>query len=362
MNRYKLLTPGPLTTSHCVKQAMLEDRCTWDQDYKTLTQDIRSELLDIAKVSEKDYSVVLMQGSGSFGVEATLTSALKDTDKALFIVNGAYGQRMVDMANCMGLNYDVYELKYNQQPNMDVLNEMFTSETTHVVMVHCETTTGMLNPIDAVGQLCIKNKKSFILDAMSSFGGIEIDMVKNNISFLISSANKCIQGVPGFSFVIAKKKALEACKGNAKSLVLDLYDQWRVMAIDGKWRYTSPTHVVAAFSKALEELKIEGGVTKRAQRYVVNNTILRSGMASLGFEAFIKEAVQSPIITSFKYPNDAFDFQKFYDYVKDKGFILYPGKLTHEDTFRIGNIGEIYPSDMEELITIVRGYMEGENV
>lgn len=358
MNSYKLLTPGPLTTSEAVRREMLMDRCTWDNDYKNITQKIRRELLALAGVSNDEYTVVLMQGSGSFGVEATLNTAIGKKDKCLLIVNGAYGKRMVEMAEYMGMTYDVYDMPFHEVPDVKVIEKMMTEDITHVAMVHCETTTGMLNPVEAVSKLCQQRNKVFILDAMSSFGGVAMDLSELHVDYLVSSANKCIQGVPGFSFVIARTSELLSCKGHATSLVLDLVAQWETMNVDGKWRYTSPTHVVAAFSKAIDGLLEEGGIKAREKRYQSNNELLISRMDQLGFKAYVAKAFQSPIITTFLYPHDAFDFHDFYDYVKKRGYVLYPGKLTNENTFRIGNIGEIYNEDILKLTDIIQSYME----
>lgn len=361
MNTYKLLTPGPLTTSETVKNEMMIDRCTWDDEYKMITQKIRKQLLEIAKVTKEKYTSVLIQGSGSFGVEATLNSAIGKNDKCLFIVNGAYGERMVSMAEKMKMDFEVYRTDYNIVPHTISIKDILDNDSniTHIAMVHCETTTGILNPLDGVAKLCKDYNKIFIVDAMSSFGGIPIDVDNLGIDFIISSANKCIQGVPGFSFVIAKTDRLMATKDNSTSLALDLYDQWVIMNKDGKWRYTSPTHVVAAFSKALDELIEEGGIEARYSRYCKNNQILRNRLGSIGIKSYIKEGLQSPIITTFLFPSSGFEFNDFYEYVKERGFVLYPGKLTNEETFRIGNIGEIYPLDIKRLCKIIEEYMEG---
>jgi 2-aminoethylphosphonate-pyruvate transaminase len=361
MNNYKLLTPGPLTTTSAVKEQMLFDRCTWDQDYKNITQQIRSSLLDLAGVTNQEYTAVLMQGSGTFAVESVLTTAVTDEDKLLIITNGAYGERIVQMAEYIGLHYRVYSVEYNEFPNEAEIRGILEEDSaiTHIVMVHCETTTGILNPLEIISQLAKAYDKTLIIDAMSSFGGIEMDVPALGIDYLISSANKCIQGVPGFGFVIAKLEKLLACKGNARSLSLDLYDQWKAMDADGKWRYTSPTHVVAAFSRAIEELIEEGGIPARAARYHNNNKLLRERLAKIGIQAYITDEKQSPIITTFLFPNETFSFENFYEYVKERGYVLYPGKLTEHDTFRIGNIGEIYEEDIQGLCNIIEAYMGG---
>lgn len=363
MNRYKLLTPGPLTTSESVRRVMNEDRCTWDDEYKGITQTIREQLLQLAGVEEDTYTAVLMQGSGSFVVESVLTSAITVADKVLFITNGAYGERMIQMATAIGLAYTQLATNYDSAVTAQDVEAVLQADPaiTHVAMVHCETTTGILNPIEDVIRVAKAHKKKVIIDAMSSFGGVPIDVAGLQIDFLISSANKCIQGVPGFGFVIANIASLEACQGVARSVSLDLYDQWATMKIDGKWRFTSPTHVVAAFAQALQELIDEGGVEARHARYFNNNRYVRQQMEQLGFNAYIDEAQQSPIITSYIYPSANFSFQDFYEAMKQQGFVLYPGKLTDADTFRVGNIGDIHQADMEQLMAAVKTYV-GVNV
>lgn len=361
MITYKLLTPGPLTTTETVKQEMLVDHCTWDDDYKQITQSIRETLLQLAHVSPKDYTAVLMQGSGTFGVESVLTSVTGTQDKLLIIANGAYGLRMADIARYAGFPYQLYTCSYDEVPDSKAIADILAADPsiTHVSMVHCETTSGILNNIAAVAKVVKAAGKTYIVDAMSSFGGIDIPVSDLGIDFLISSANKCVQGVPGFSFIIAKKSALTACEGKARSLSLDLYEQWKAMEKDGKWRFTSPTHVVLAFAKALEELAAEGGVPAREQRYRSNNHLLIKNMGQLGFRTYIDALHQSPIITSFYFPQRCdFSFADMYAYIKERGYAIYPGKVTDADTFRIGNIGEIYAEDIEKLCGIFADYME----
>lgn len=358
---YKLLTPGPLTTSDTVKREMLVDHCTWDDDYKQITQMIRKKLLELAHVSRDKYTAVLMQGSGTFGVESVITSAVGPEDKVLICANGAYGERQADICEHAGIAFELYCCPFDEQPDPAVIEHYLRADETltHVSMVHSETTSGILNDIASVAAVTRKYHKIFIVDAMSSFGGVDIDVGGLGIDFIVSSANKCIQGVPGFSFIICKKTALDACKGRARSLSLDLYDQWRVMDKDGKWRFTSPTHVVLAFAQALRELDAEGGIPARYKRYRSNNRLLVSRMKAMGFKTYIDEKVQGPIITTFYCPDiPRFDFSDMYTYIKKRGYAIYPGKVTDADTFRIGNIGEIYPGDMVKVTDIIGDYLE----
>ena len=360
MNTYKLLTPGPLTTTDTVKQEMLVDRCTWDDDYKAVTQKIRRQLLELAHVSEDDYTAVLMQGSGTFGVESVLTSVVGDQDKVLICSNGAYGKRMTDICTHSRIPFLHYAQDYDKVPDAAHMAQLLAQDSsiTHVAMVHSETTSGILNDIQSVGKVVRDAGRTFIVDAMSSFGGVDIPVADWGIDFLVSSANKCIQGVPGFSFILCRRDKLLSSEGKARSLSLDLLDQWKGMEKDGKWRFTSPTHVVLAFSKALDELEAEGGIPARHRRYAENNRLLIEKMRAMGFAPYIDGSRQGPIITTFFYPAGVpFQFSEFYTYIKERGYVLYPGKLTDADTFRVGNIGEIYPEDIEKLTSIIAGFL-----
>jgi len=353
-----LFTPGPLTTSLSVKQAMLHDAGSWHAGFNDLVRGIRERLLALAGVSqEAGYECVLMQGSGSFGVEAAVTSAVPRDGRLLVIANGAYGERIVRMAEVAGI--DTRALRYAEDTPADpedvrrALAE--DAAVSHVAVVHCETTTGLLNPIEAIGAGVREHGRTYIVDAMSSFGAYAIDLSGWGIDYLISSANKCIEGVPGFSFVIARRAALVASEGNARSLSLDLVGQWRGFQKNGQFRFTPPTHAILAFAQALDELDAEGGVAARAARYRANHALLVDGMRALGFRPFLAPEVQSYIITAFHEPeHPRFDFQELYRRLSDRGIIIYPGKLTQQPTFRIGTIGRIFEADVRQLLAAVR--------
>ncbi len=352
---YLLLTPGPLTTSRSVRAAMQRDYSTWDVDYNEIVDGIRRRLVNLATNEQSDaYTCVLMQGSGTFAVEATIGTAVPSNGKLLVVNNGAYGRRMVQIAN--RIKIDCVELAFpeTQRPDIDRIDQALASDRgiTHLAMVHCETTTGMLNPAAAVGEIVARHAKTYILDAMSSFGGIPMLMQDVGAHYLVSSANKCIQGVPGFGFVIASRAAIESTAGQARSLSLDLYDQWREMEQSGgKWRFTSPTHSVVAFQQALAELEAEGGVAARSARYRECQRTLVDGMRKLGFAPLLPDELHSPIITSFISPDDArFEFPVFYDKLKRRRYVIYPGKVTAAETFRIGTIGHLFLEDIQDLL------------
>ncbi|MFM5157296.1 2-aminoethylphosphonate--pyruvate transaminase [Aeromonas veronii] len=366
---YLLLTPGPLSTTATVRAAMLQDSCTWDADYNQgVVEPIRRELVRLATGPEyqSDYSAVLLQGSGSYVVESVLGSAIGVDECLLIINNGAYGARMGEMARCLGLRHHELDCGETTRPEPAAIEAMLARhpEITHLAMVHCETTTGMLNPLDEVAALCQRRGIRLIVDAMSSFGGIPIDMGRLGIEFLISSANKCIQGVPGFGFVIARRAALAACAGRARSVSLDLHAQWQTMEQQGgKWRFTSPTHTVLAFAQALRELDEEGGIAARHQRYSENQRTLVAGMAALGFAPLLPEQWQSPIITAFYSPaHPDYRFADFYQRLKEQGFVIYPGKVSQADCFRIGNIGDVTPERVRELLAAMASacYWQGD--
>ena len=352
MKPYILLTSGPLTTSQTVKEAMLTDWCTWDEDYNLhIVEEIRKSLVSLATQHTGDYTSIVLQGSGTYCVEAVIGSVIKPGDKLLILSNGAYGDRMGNIAEYHGISYDMLAFDETEQVSVSYVDDYLT----HVAVVHCETTTGVLNPLKEIAHLVKMHGKKLIVDAMSSFGGVPLDVHELGIDFLISSANKCIQGVPGFGFIIARRSELLHCKGVSKSLSLDIYDQWEAMEKGhGKWRFTSPTHVVRAFKQAMDELAEEGGVEARHNRYCENHRVLVDGMRSLGFQTLLPDEIQSPVITSFLYPHADFNFKAFYTQLKERGFVIYPGKISQADTFRIGNIGDVHPEDFRQLIEIIR--------
>jgi 2-aminoethylphosphonate-pyruvate transaminase len=349
---YLLLTPGPLTTSRTVREAMLRDWCTWDADYNSLVSGLRERVVRLA-TSRPGYTCVFMQGSGTFAVEATLGSVVPRDGKVLVVDNGAYGRRMAQIAGRLGIAHAVIGVPETEPVAPEAVDRALTEDgrITHVGLVHCETTTGLLNPAAEVGEVVRRHGRVFLVDAMSSFGGIPLTMEGLGAHYLISSSNKCIQGVPGFGLVVAERGRLEGTRGWARSLSLDLFDQWREMEEKGgKWRFTSPTHVVRAFAQALDELDAEGGVAARHARYRENHRRLVAGMEAAGFRCLLPPAVRSPIITAFHEPDvPGFTFERFYAALKARRYVIYPGKVSRAATFRIGTIGHVFPEDIDDL-------------
>ena len=348
-----LLTPGPLTTSRTVKEAMLRDFGSRDTAFIEAVSDIRNRLLDAAGVSKGDYEAVILQGSGTFGVEAVLGCSIPRDGKVLNLVNGAYGQRIGKICDVLGIDHVDIVFAENEPVDPARVEQAIADNEglTHIAVVHCETTTGVMNPIEAIGAIAAKNNLRYFVDAMSSFGAVPVDFHASHIDYLVSSANKCIEGVPGFSFAIMKSDALAACEGNARSLSFDLHAQWKGLEANGQFRFTPPTHALLAYRQALHELEAEGGVEGRGARYKQNYETLVAGMRKLGFQEYLPAELQGYIITSFRYPDHPnFDFEKFYDALNARGYVIYPGKVSDADCFRIGNIGRIFTSDIENLL------------
>ncbi len=358
-----LFTPGPLTTSQTVKQAMLRDLGSRDVAFIETVRHIRRMLLDIAGVpgaevaGDNGYEVVLMQGSGTFGLESVIGSTVPSDGKLLVLVNGAYGGRIAKLARVLKIDTTTLEYSRDKAPSAADVDRVLTEDKaiTNVVVVHCETTSGIMNPIEQIGNVVKRHRKTYFVDSMSAFGAVPFDFENCKIDFLVSSANKCIEGVPGFSFAICRRSSLLATEGRARSVSLDLLAQWQGLEANGQFRFTPPTHVILAFEQALLELAAEGGVEGRAARYRANNKALLSGMRDMGVTEYLSPELQGVIITAFCYPDHpSFQFEEFYTRLNDKGFVIYPGKVSNIDCFRIGNIGRLFESDILALLAAIR--------
>ena len=353
-----LFTPGPLTTSRAVKAAMLRDLGSRDPAFVAVVAEVRRRLLAVAGVTQADgYEAVPLQGSGTYAVEAVISSATPAGGKWLVVSNGAYGDRIAEIAARHGIAHDVLRYPEEVRPDPADVDRRLAADPslTGVAAVHCETSTGMLNPIEEIGRVVRRHGKTYAVDSMSAFGGVEFDLRASEADFLVSSANKCLEGVQGFAFVLCRADALRACRGQSRTLCLDLFDQWAALERTGQFRFTPPTHALLAFRQALDELDREGGVPARARRYRRNQRALRAGMRALGFTEFLPPVLQSPVITAFRYPTDRpFDFPAFYQGLQRRGFVIYPGKVSRAVCFRIGTIGRITPRHVGRLLAAVR--------
>ena len=356
-----LLTPGPLTTAYEVKEAMLKDWGSWDEDFRDLTKKLRKNLLSLLGPRKNLYDCVPIQGSGTFAVESMLGTFIPKDGKLLVLANGAYGLRAAQTMDYLNRDYHLLDKGDYLPPRGSEVTGILENDKaiTHVLVIHCETSSGILNPLEEIGAAVKSAGRKLLIDSMSAFGAVPVDPEKIDFEAMVSSANKCIEGVPGFGFVFAKLSALEAAKGNCHSLSLDVEAQWSAMEKSGQWRFTPPTHVVAAFLTALEIHEEEGGVAGRGARYTNNRDVMVSGMRDLGFETLLDERWLSPIIVTFFCPADrAFEFTKFYDLMKSEGYIIYPGKLTVVDSFRIGCIGRMDAHVMKGVVSAAKKALE----
>ncbi|HXI76118.1 MAG TPA: 2-aminoethylphosphonate--pyruvate transaminase [Steroidobacteraceae bacterium] len=355
-----LLTPGPLTTSGDTRSAMLRDWGSWDSAFNELTASVCRDLISIVNAQD-DHVCVPLQGSGTFSVEAALGTLVPRTGKVLVPDNGSYCKRIVRILSYLGREAVV--LAHGEQEPADPMriDAALSADPsiTHVAQVHCETGTGILNPLPQIAAVVAKHGRGLIIDAMSSYGAIPIDARTVRFDALIAASGKCLEGVPGMGFIIARRSTLERAAGNSCSLAMDLLDQWQYMQKTGQWRFTPPTHVLAALRAAIDQYQQEGGQSARLARYTENCAALVSGMRALGFKTFLPDDLQAPIIVTFHSPADPrYDFSQFYRRVRDRGFILYPGKLTAVDTFRVGCIGAIGPNALRRAVAAIADVLQ----
>ena len=364
-DRRILLTPGPLTTSDGVRRAMLRDWGSRDAAFIDMTRRVCERLAALVSGTVKHVCVPL-QGSGTFAVEATLGTLLpRDGSRLLILVNGAYGRRMARICERIARDHMIYETPEDTPPDAARVAALLADDpaVTHVAIVHCETTSGILNPVEEIAAAVHAAGRRLIVDAMSTLGALPIDLAAMTADAVIASANKCLEGVPGVGYAIVDREALAACAGNAPSLSLDLHDQHAYMARTGQWRFTPPTHVVAALDRALDELEEEGGVAARGARYAANCRVLVDGLRSLGFATFLPDALQAPVIVTVRMPADArFDFQRLYALLNEDGIVLYPGAVTQEKSFRIGCIGRIGEAEMRRALAAIATALDAMGV
>ena len=354
-NEPLLLTPGPLTTSPATKAAMQRDWGSRDAEFIALNGRIRERLTALAGAQDS-HVCVPVQGSGTFAVEATVGTLLPRDGKMLVMVNGAYGQRIAKICQIIGRACETLVTPEDVPNDPQALDAALAADPaiSHVAVIHCETTTGILNPVEAMAEVVERHGRALLIDAMSAFGAIPLDARTVRYDALMASSNKCLEGVPGMGYAIIRRTVIEAAAGNAHSLSLDLHAQWKAMEGNGQWRFTPPTHVLAAFDQALKQHEAEGGVAGRGARYEANRRVLVDGMRGLGFETLLPDELQAPIIVTFHTPADPnFDFVRFYDHLSRGGYVIYPGKLTVAETFRIGCIGQVYEDDIKGALAAI---------
>ena len=359
-----LLTPGPLTTSKSVKSAMLHDWGSRDDGFLRINHVVLERLVEIVNGGDA-YVTVPMQGSGTFAVEAMLTGFVPPDGEALVLINGAYGERARRILEIAKRRVMVHETAEDTPPGLDALDSILRHAPgiTHVFAVQCETTSGIRNPIEQIAAITARHGRRLLIDAMSAFGALPLDAAVTPFDAVAASSNKCIEGVPGLGFVVCRRDALAVTQGNATTLALDLLDQWRVLERTGQFRFTPPIHVIVAFHEALEEFFAEGGVPGRGVRYAANCRILVDGMRALGFRTLLTDALQASIIVTFHMPRDPkFRFQRFYDGLKERGFIIYPGRLTVAESFRMGCIGRLEERHMRAALAAVREVLQEMDV
>ena len=359
-----LLTPGPLTTAKSVKSVMVHDWGSRDAAFLKINREVLERLPEVIN-GGKSFVTVPIQGSGTFAVEAMLTSFVPSKGKVLVLINGAYGHRAKRILDIAGRKSVVHETPEDTPPDLKKVEAILqkTKSITHIFMVHCETTSGILNPVREVGKLAKAYGKSYLVDSMSAFGALPLDANKVHADAVAASSNKCIEGIPGLGFVLCRKSVLPGLKGNATTLVLDVHDQWANFEKTGQYRFTPPIHVIVSFHQALTEFFAEGGQVGRGARYAGNGKILIDGMRAMGFRTLLPDALQAPIIVTFHMPKTPkFVFQTFYDALKDRGYVIYPGKLTVADSFRIGCIGRLYPKHMRGALAAVKDVLSSMGV
>lgn len=350
-----LLTPGPLTTGPETRAAMDVDHGSRDPTFVALTRRVRDRLTALATPAA-GWTTVPLQGSGTFAVEAMIGTFVPRDGGVAVLVNGAYGQRMVQIARVAGRHVVAVVADEAQAPDLAALDQVLEGDPrlTHVAVVWSETTTGQVNPLEAAAAVARRHGRRLLVDGMSAFGALPADVDALGVEALAASANKCLEGVPGVAFVIARAESLAGAAGRAHALSLDLHDQWRRFEADGQWRFTPPTHVLAALDRALDLHAAEGGVAGRGARYRANLAVLVEGLARLGLRPLLPPERQGPIIVTFPAPaHPAWDFERFYEALRGRGFAIYPGKLTAAPTFRVGCIGQVYPDDLRRFVDAV---------
>jgi len=354
-----LLTPGPLTTDPAVRQSMMQDWGSRDPGFIALTAEMRARLLDVVN-GAKTHVAVPIQGSGTYVLEAAVATLIGEDDRLLVAINGAYGHRMASIARRLGKSVETLVWAEHEPVDAQAIPRRLSQDPSisHVAVVHCETTTGLLNPLESIATVVAAAGRHLIVDAMASFGALPLDLTTLPAAAILASSNKCLEGTPGLAFALVDRALLASCAGRSHSTSFDLHAQWQAFESNGQWRFTPPVQVVAALVTALRLLEAEGGPAARLARYGANLDVLLQGTDALGLELFLDRALQAPIIATFRSP-EGLDFEAFYAALAEAGFVIYPGKLTDADSFRIGCIGAIGPDDFASLVKVLGPALRG---
>ena len=353
----RLFTPGPLTTDVRVRRAMLEDWGSRDAAFIALTAELRHRLLGVANGAGSHVAVPL-QGSGTFILEAAVGTLVGRDHKLLVLINGAYGRRMAMIGRRLGLEVETLDHPENAPVDVARLAAALAADPaiTHVSLVHVETTTGLLNPLQAVADVVGRANRLLLLDAMASFGALPLDLAATPIAAVLASSNKGLEGPPGIGFALIERTLLEGAADRNPSVSFDLHAQWRGFEADGQWRFTPPVQIVAGLVQALRLLETEGGPPARLARYQRRFDRLVAGLKPMDYRLYLDRALQSPIIATFvPPPGRPFDFTALYDRLSARDLVIYPGKLTEAESFRIGCIGALEDADFDELIAAIGG-------
>jgi len=356
LTRNILLIPGPLTTSKKVTSTLLKDYSAREDYFINSIKSVRKNLLKISNTNQDDYTTILMQGSGTYGNESVISS-LPDKSKITVFSNGLYGDRLKEISKRYNKLHNYIEEPNNKQITPTLFeNNIKYCTSSHIALVHNETTSGILNPINKLIPIAKKYNKKIIVDAISSYGGIPIDISNLDIDYLIGSSNKCLHGHPGMSFIIAKKNTLEECKTNKSNLSLNLYEQYLDFETSDQFRFTPPVQIVNSLSKAINELKNKGGIVSRYDNYTILNTIIYDELIDLGFKPYLERDINSPIVSTYIIPDylTNFNFDVFARNLKKHKIILYPSPINNPNLIRIGNIGDISINELRISLTIFK--------
>ena len=351
----RLFTPGPLTTDLRVRRAMQVDWGSREAAFIALTAELRHRLLDVANGAATHVAVPL-QGSGTFILEAAVGTLVGRGHKLLVLINGAYGRRLAAIGRRLGLTVETLDHPENQPVDVKRLAGALAADPgiTHVSLVHVETTSGLLNPLQAVAEAVEQAGRLLLLDAMASFGALPLDLAVTPVAAVLASSNKALEGPPGLGFALVERAVLAEAADRNPSLSFDLHAQWRGFEADGQWRFTPPVQIVAGLVEALRLLEAEGGPPARLARYRRRLDQLVAGLQTLGYGLYLDRALQAPIIATFvPPPGRPFDFKALYDRLAARGLVIYPGKLTDAQTFRIGCIGALEDADFDDLVAAI---------